>query len=200
MLGSAGEGNDQWEEFDDSKTIWVGIVCGVAMGLLTLLTVIPLIRYRVKAQQRKLEQCVPCRGQGMWSDQALQCRHQCMGTDMPVPVADAVAACSGQQSQCPCPAWTCCCPASRRAALSLDVKRQRERSHQLSGAGSKGSWEARTQQTLGTLLARSWQVGAVRLAGLHGDPGLAESLSAGRASCMWLCCLLLSLVRLCLMV
>ena len=65
MLGPAGEGNDQWEAFDDSKTIWVGIVCGVAMGLLTLLTIIPLIRYRVKAQQRKLEQCAPCRGQGL---------------------------------------------------------------------------------------------------------------------------------------
>ena len=52
----AGGNNNQWGKFSDAKTIWIGIVAGVGMAVITGATLIPYARHTVHAKQAKLEQ------------------------------------------------------------------------------------------------------------------------------------------------
>lgn len=53
MFNHVGASNDQWEAFSDAKAIWVGIVAGVAAGVLTLCTVIPYLRWKIPKEMAK---------------------------------------------------------------------------------------------------------------------------------------------------
>ena len=54
-----GATNDQWEGFSDGKTVWIGIIAGVGIALITACTFIPWIRHQVRAKQAKLNACAP---------------------------------------------------------------------------------------------------------------------------------------------
>lgn len=56
QLVCAGANNKQWAAMEDGKAIWIGIVCGVGMGLLTLSTVIPYLRWKIPKEMAMQKQ------------------------------------------------------------------------------------------------------------------------------------------------
>lgn len=56
-----GANNDQWAAMEDAKTIWIGIVCGVGTGLLTLCTVIPYLRWKIPKEMALQKQAAEAR-------------------------------------------------------------------------------------------------------------------------------------------
>lgn len=50
-----GSKNKTWKEFDDSFAVWVGAVCGVGVGLLTLAVVMPLLKKRINRAHERID-------------------------------------------------------------------------------------------------------------------------------------------------